>query len=162
MQPAPSSLIASTHSLKLSHTHPDNNTQGDQRLPHDSGSAVTPSDLQRLGVLYYRIGELSGVDALAGERGYKNRDEITVSPAKMGDAYEAKVKSFFDEHLHEDEEIRYVRDGKGYFDVRDREDRWVRIELEKVCSLLFFGSIHVPAVERGGTGLTLCGFNRMT
>lgn len=82
-------------------------------------------------MLYYRIGDLTGVDALASERGYKNRDEITVSPAKMGDAYEAKVKMFFDEHLHEDEEIRYVRDGAGYFDVRDRGDRWVRIRLEK-------------------------------
>jgi 1,2-dihydroxy-3-keto-5-methylthiopentene dioxygenase len=82
--------------------------------------------------LYYRIPELSGVDALAAERGYKNRDEITVSLEKMGDAYEAKVKMFFDEHLHEDEEIRYVRDGRGYFDVRDRDDRWVRIQLEKV------------------------------
>jgi 1,2-dihydroxy-3-keto-5-methylthiopentene dioxygenase len=82
-------------------------------------------------VLYYRIPELAGVDALAAERGYKNRDEITVSPEKMGDVYESKVKMFFDEHLHEDEEIRYVRDGRGYFDVRDKGDRWVRIALEK-------------------------------
>lgn len=74
---------------------------------------------------------VSSVDALAAERGYKNRDEITVSPEKMGDVYETKVKSFFAEHLHEDEEIRYIRDGKGYFDVRSRDDDWVRIELEK-------------------------------
>ncbi|KAK4242595.1 Acireductone dioxygenase ARD family [Achaetomium macrosporum] len=107
------------------------NLPGDQRLPHDSGATLSESDLSSLGVLYYRISDLSGVDALAAERGYKNRDEITVSPEKMGDAYEAKVKMFFDEHLHEDEEIRYVRDGKGYFDVRDKEDRWVRIQLEK-------------------------------
>lgn len=71
------------------------------------------------------------VDALAAERGYKNRDEVTVSPATMGDAYESKVKMFFAEHLHEDEEIRYIRDGEGYFDVRDREDEWVRIRLAK-------------------------------
>ncbi|KAL2145967.1 hypothetical protein VTI28DRAFT_5624 [Corynascus sepedonium] len=109
------------------------NLPGDQRLPHeDSGTApLTPAELSAVGVLYYRIPELSGVDALAAERGYKNRDEITVSPEKMGDAYEAKVKMFFDEHLHEDEEIRYIRDGRGYFDVRDKGDRWVRIALEK-------------------------------
>ncbi|KXX75212.1 hypothetical protein MMYC01_207125 [Madurella mycetomatis] len=107
------------------------NLPGDQRLPHDSGTPVSLADLSALGVLYYRIDSLAGVDALAAERGYKNRDEITVSPERMGNAYEAKVKMFFDEHLHEDEEIRYVRDGKGYFDVRDKDDRWVRIWLEK-------------------------------
>ena len=80
---------------------------------------------------------LAEVDALAAERGYRNRDEITVSPGAMGAVYEDKVKSFFAEHLHEDEEIRYVRDGRGYFDVRDKGDRWVRIALEKVCFLFF-------------------------
>ncbi|KAK4169467.1 Acireductone dioxygenase ARD family [Cladorrhinum sp. PSN259] len=104
---------------------------GDQRLPHDSGISVTPEQLTRLGVLYHRIPSLEGVDELASSRGYKNRDQITVSPQAMGEIYEAKVKSFFDEHLHEDEEIRYVRDGVGYFDVRDKDEKWVRIRLEK-------------------------------
>ena len=71
------------------------------------------------------------MDAVAAQRGYKNRDEITISPATMGDAYETKVKSFFHEHLHEDEEIRYIIDGGGFFDVRGKEDDWVRIQLEK-------------------------------
>lgn len=105
--------------------------QGDQRQPHDSGKAVTTDALARVGVLYLHAPSLTDVDALASERGYKNRDEVKVSPQTMGDAYEDKVRSFFHEHLHEDEEIRYIRGGRGYFDVRNEGDEWVRIELEK-------------------------------
>lgn len=105
--------------------------QGDQREPHDSSRDVSTSDLSKLGVLYYHMPDISSVDALATSRFYKNRDVITVSPEKMGDIYEEKVKMFFHEHLHEDEEIRYVRDGAGYFDVRSEGDDWVRIRLEK-------------------------------
>lgn len=105
--------------------------QGDQRLPHDSGRTVTSDYLAKLGVLYYNISNESDVDKLANERSYKNRDLITVSPEKMGDIYEEKVKSFFNEHLHEDEEIRYIRDGSGFFDVRSEDDEWVRIFLVK-------------------------------
>ncbi|CAJ2505953.1 Uu.00g000830.m01.CDS01 [Anthostomella pinea] len=107
------------------------NAPGDQRLPHDSGRNVDAAELEKLGVIYHRIEEQGGVDALAAERGYRNRDEITVSPDKMGATYEDKVRGFFHEHLHEDEEIRYIRGGQGYFDVRGRADDWVRIQLEK-------------------------------
>ncbi|KAL1865292.1 hypothetical protein VTK73DRAFT_5405 [Phialemonium thermophilum] len=118
------------------------NLEGDQRLPHDSGVAVDTDALKDLGVLYYRFSDIEGVDKLAAERGYKNRDEITVSPEKMGAAYEDKVKMFFAEHLHEDEEIRYIRDGYGYFDVRNKGDQWVRIHLEKDDLLILPAGIY--------------------
>ncbi|KAE8353533.1 Acireductone dioxygenase ARD family [Aspergillus coremiiformis] len=118
------------------------NKPGDQREPHDSGRSVTEDYLASIGVFYRYCPEVEAVNALAEERGYKNRDEVCVSPQTMGDMYESKVKIFFAEHLHEDEEIRYIRDGEGYFDVRGQEDEWVRIQLSKDDLLILPAGIY--------------------
>jgi hypothetical protein len=47
-------------------------------------------------------------------RGYTYKDIIEVSPDKLP-GYEAKIKTFFEEHIHDDEEIRYVLEGSGVF-----------------------------------------------
>jgi len=107
------------------------NLPGDQREPHDSGRTVDPDYLSKLGIHHYEFpDDLESVNRIARERDYKNRDEIEISPTLLP-GYEEKVKNFFHEHLHEDEEIRYILGGGGYFDVRGKEDDWVRIRLEK-------------------------------
>ncbi|KAF2404749.1 1,2-dihydroxy-3-keto-5-methylthiopentene dioxygenase [Trichodelitschia bisporula] len=107
------------------------NLPGDQREAHDSGREVSPEYLAELGIVHFNYPSVEDVDSLAKDRGYKNRDVITISPDALGPVYEDKVKTFFHEHIHEDEEIRYIVDGSGYFDVRDKGDDWVRIRLEK-------------------------------
>jgi cupin superfamily acireductone dioxygenase involved in methionine salvage len=128
--------------------------------------------------------------AIRKVRGYSYEDRITITPEALPN-YEEKIKGFYQEHLHTDEEIRYVLEGRkgqgskqgaswqshlqakgwphaqlrstvagggavlrqaaattaphhlpgpsppcscpsscppaGYFDVRDRQERWVRI-----------------------------------
>jgi len=112
------------------------NIPGDQRLLHDSGRLVTDETLNAAKVLTWSIpidnegGWERKIDDLAVERGYKNRDTINVTKEGLGDAYEGKIKTFFEEHMHEDEEIRYILSGSGFFDVRERQtDEWIRIHL---------------------------------
>jgi len=109
------------------------NIPGDQRLPHDSGRAVSTSTLSACGVLHWSIpveNNEQQIDQVAAERGYKNRDTINVTKEGLGDAYESKIKNFFEEHMHEDEEIRYILSGSGFFDVREHPtDEWIRVHL---------------------------------
>ncbi|POV97316.1 hypothetical protein PSTT_15133, partial [Puccinia striiformis] len=99
---------------------------------HDSNQPVSVEELEHLGVLYWSVDSIDQVNSIATQRDYKNRDQIICSPQAMGDIYQEKLDIFFEEHLHEDEEIRWVVEGSGYFDVRDRSDqRWVRIKVEK-------------------------------
>lgn len=61
-------------------------------------------------------------------RGYNYADIITCSEECLPD-YHNKLKSFFEEHIHSDEEVRYILKGSGYFDVRDCNDKWIRMKL---------------------------------
>lgn len=76
---------------------------GDQRLAHDSGKSVSPELLKKLNVLYWTIpideeGAWEGkINEVARERDYKNRDTINVTKEGLGDAYESKLKTFFEE-----------------------------------------------------------------
>ncbi|WAR17280.1 MTND-like protein [Mya arenaria] len=97
----------------------------DQREPHqmDPPQPVQLEKLAELGVLYLKIesddwDKDEALSKIRKERGYTYEDCIT-------------LKVFFQEHIHDDEEIRLCTEGSGYFDVRDRDDRWIRIELNK-------------------------------
>ncbi|KAF7353388.1 1,2-dihydroxy-3-keto-5-methylthiopentene dioxygenase [Mycena sanguinolenta] len=101
------------------------NLPTDQGLPHitDPARPVLAETLVKLSVLSWHVpvdGHESGVDEaddefevnrVAKERGYKNRDVINVSREGMGAVYEEKIRGFFEEHMHEDEEIRYILSG---------------------------------------------------
>jgi 1,2-dihydroxy-3-keto-5-methylthiopentene dioxygenase len=68
--------------------------------------------------------------AIRDDRGYSYADIISVRP-DMLPGYDEKIKAFFEEHIHDAEEIRYIIDGSGYFDIRDKEDKWIRIWIKK-------------------------------
>ncbi|XP_057771554.1 acireductone dioxygenase 1-like [Salvia miltiorrhiza] len=105
----------------------------DQRLPHqkDPPEYVSSGQLADLGVLYWnldpdRYENDPELNKIRQERGYSYMDMLDLCPEKV-ENYEEKLKNFYTEHIHGDEEIRYCLKGSGYFDVRDKDDRWIRI-----------------------------------
>jgi len=115
----------------------DNDTTTDQREEHrqEPNQPCSMQTLASLGVLYWKMDADNfetdpELQTLRDERGYDYHDIIEVSPTTLP-GYEDKIKTFYEEHIHEDEEIRYCLAGSGYFDIRDLEDRWIRILVNK-------------------------------
>jgi 1,2-dihydroxy-3-keto-5-methylthiopentene dioxygenase len=85
------------------HAYFFDNLEGDQRLPHDSGTEVSEEVLRSLGVLHWHIPvDAEGkheqeVAALGKGRDYKNHDFFTLTKEGLGDEYEAIIKNLFHE-----------------------------------------------------------------
>ncbi|GMM55822.1 acireductone dioxygenase (Ni2+-requiring) [Maudiozyma humilis] len=111
----------------------DNVDSVDSREPHNSGTPVSLERLAALGVLYRHLETEAEVQALARERHYKNQDIMDVQREMFhGDTalYESTLVKFYNEHLHDDEEIRYCLEGSGYFDIRDAHTGdWLRCQV---------------------------------
>ncbi|KAG2392805.1 hypothetical protein C9374_011530 [Naegleria lovaniensis] len=85
-----------------------------------------------IGVMYTYIDhhDYEGrIQEICKERGYGHRSMVYLFKEKMPNIDEMLPK-FFEEHVHEFEEIRYIVDGSGIFDVRDKQDEWIRIHVE--------------------------------
>jgi methylthioribulose-1-phosphate dehydratase len=93
---------------------------------------VGVEELKSLGVLLFKLDgseESLELKEICRERKYKNNDIKEIDVKNSG--YAEMTKIFATEHLHSDEEIRYVLKGSGYFDVRDKQDNWVRIQVTR-------------------------------
>lgn len=125
--------------------HDDLDTPENFTDEHNSGVPVSEEALSELGVIYQYIDNTEDLERLAKERDYKNRDVVNLNLGSFGGdetAYNNKMRQFYTEHYHEDEEIRYVQAGEGYFDVRDKNEKWVRAKLEKNDLLILPAGIY--------------------
>ena len=97
----------------------------------DSDAAISEDELGRAGVHYERLplGDYQGaLERLKVARGYVTQDIVELQPSMPN--LQAVCDKFKPEHLHRDDEVRFVLEGEGIFDIRTRDDRWMRVEVE--------------------------------
>jgi 1,2-dihydroxy-3-keto-5-methylthiopentene dioxygenase len=97
----------------------------------NKAAVLTPEALRADGLLYERldVDAFRGpLDAMKRERGYVHEDEVALRPTTPG--LEGICAQFVDEHLHDEDEVRFILEGEGIFDVRSRSDRYMRVVVE--------------------------------
>jgi 1,2-dihydroxy-3-keto-5-methylthiopentene dioxygenase len=101
-------------------------------LEGEGERAAELSDLAAVGVLYEKLPTdefQPALDRLARERGYVTQDVVELRPDTPN--LEGILGKFKDEHLHRDDEVRFVVEGEGIFDIRGADERWIRVRVER-------------------------------
>lgn len=93
---------------------------------------LSPDALRDEGILYFQLPTdeaawTTPLQAICDARGYTSMDEVRLNDSTPN--LPALLHKFFREHLHTDEEIRFVTEGAGIFDLRNRDDQWMRVHV---------------------------------
>lgn len=99
----------------------------------DDGTPISRERLHAEGVLNSALsldpkGYQPTMDELKTSRGYIEQDQVELRPETPN--LDVVLKKFDDEHLHAEDEVRFVLEGEGVFDIRSGDDRWMRVKVE--------------------------------
>ena len=93
--------------------------------------SVFEQDLLAQGIFYTKVPVKSYreyLDKIKSERGYITEDVVELSEQQSD--YGTINDKFSREHSHSDDEVRYVLEGDGIFDIRSKDDLWIRLFVE--------------------------------
>ena len=103
-----------------------------EERPLDASDALDATTLEAQGITYRALPVVNyapALEAFMAAQGYLTRDEVQLH---AGTPNLAAILAKFDaEHLHTDDEVRYVLEGEGIFDIRSQNDRWMRVIVEE-------------------------------
>jgi 1,2-dihydroxy-3-keto-5-methylthiopentene dioxygenase len=99
----------------------------------DRGADISSEELARNGVLQRRLATEPAayralIDQLKADRGYIDEDIVELRSDTPNLA--AICGKFVDEHSHSEDEVRFVLQGEGIFDIRSPRDEWMRVVVE--------------------------------
>src|SRR3989344_8692300 len=98
----------------------------------ETGQQVSAAELSKEGVHYEKISTenyQADLDRIKKNWSYSAQDIVELSPATPN--LETICAKFDKEHLHTDDEVRFVLSGEGYFDIRSKDERWMHVFVEK-------------------------------
>ena len=98
----------------------------------DSGKEVTDRELREQGVQFEKISTQNyqpSLERIKKAWGYFAQDVVELSPETPN--LETICAKFDKEHLHTDDEVRFVLSGEGVFDIRSKNDRWMHVFVEQ-------------------------------
>lgn len=100
----------------------------------DKGGDISPETLGKHGVYSVKIPTApdayrAPLDRVRSERGYVTEDIVELRPSTPN--LDAICAKFIDEHYHDEDEVRFVLEGRGIFDIRSTDDEWMRVEVEE-------------------------------
>ncbi|OGR84235.1 MAG: hypothetical protein A2901_06795 [Elusimicrobia bacterium RIFCSPLOWO2_01_FULL_54_10] len=92
---------------------------------------LTAQELKDEGIMYQKFPANNyqpGLDIIKSYWGYQYQDVIELLPETPN--LQAICDKFDKEHLHTDDEVRFVIFGEGVFDIRSGKDLWMHIKVE--------------------------------
>lgn len=100
----------------------------------ETGDPLSVDELERQGIFYRALPLHAAVyqaelEGLKLDKGYVEQDEIELRPDTPG--LDAICEKFDGEHLHEEDEVRFVLEGEGVFDIRSGDGRWMRVKVQQ-------------------------------
>jgi 1,2-dihydroxy-3-keto-5-methylthiopentene dioxygenase len=99
----------------------------------DTNESISPAELNAQGVTYEQFetnesAYKTPLEKLMKERGYVTMDQVKMWPDMPN--FDALCQKFVGEHLHTDDEVRFVLAGSGVFEIRGDKDRWMKVTVE--------------------------------
>jgi len=91
---------------------------------------VAAADLKANGIDYEKLdvnNYQADLDRIKTANNYVAQDIVELNPTLPN--LETICAKFDKEHLHTDDEVRFVLAGNGIFDIRSKDDRWMRVEV---------------------------------
>ena len=95
---------------------------------------VAAEDLTARGILSWTVSadeaaRAEFIERIKREHGYVDQDFVALLPDTPN--LDTICAKFDKEHYHTEDEVRFVVEGEGIFDVRDGADHWIRIEVQE-------------------------------